>query len=323
LSAPVLEIDGLSIELSTPEGRARAVDNLSLSLGAGQTLALVGESGCGKSLTALAVLGLLPDAARVVAGTIRYRGRNILDFSPREWRRFRGREAGIVFQEPMTALNPVMRAGDQVAEAIRAHERVSARAARERATALLAAVGVPDPARRYDAYPHELSGGQKQRVGIAIALAANPRVLIADEPTTALDTTVQAQVLDLLAALGRERGLAVLLITHNLGVVAEIAHEVAVMYAGRVVERAAATDLFERPEHPYTRGLFGSLPRLAERRARLAAIPGTVPPPWDRPSGCAFRTRCPIAEERCAREDPELRPRGAARRVVACIKVEP
>ncbi len=319
---PLLEIADLRIEVAGPEGHAPAVDGVTLSLSPGKVVALVGESGCGKSLTALAALGLLPDAARVVGGAIRYRGRDVLGFSAREWRRYRGREVAIVFQEPMTALNPVMRVGDQVAEAIAAHEDVSWRAARERATALLAAVGIPDAARRRDAYPHELSGGQKQRVGIAIALAANPSVLLADEPTTALDATVQAQVLDLLARLGRERGLAILIITHNLGVVAELAQEVAVMYAGRIVERGPVEAIFARPLHPYTRGLFESLPRLGARRARLAAIPGTVPPPWERPSGCRFRTRCPIAEERCAREDPALRPRGPERREVACLKVE-
>jgi oligopeptide/dipeptide ABC transporter ATP-binding protein len=316
----LLEVRDLAIELRAPEGAARAVDGISLALEAGRVLALVGESGCGKSLTALAILGLLPDAARVAAGDIRYRGRSILTFGARAMRAFRGREVAIVFQEPMSALNPVMRAGEQVAEAIRAHEAVSARAARERAVGLLEAVGIPDPGRRAEAYPHELSGGMKQRVVIAIALAANPSVLIADEPTTALDATVQAQVLELLDRLRRERGLAVLLITHNLGVVAELADEVAVMYAGRIVERAPVADLFARPLHPYTRGLFGSLPRLGARKARLDAIPGTVPPPHARPSGCHFRTRCAIAEETCAATDPALEPRGAEGRLAACWK---
>jgi oligopeptide/dipeptide ABC transporter ATP-binding protein len=322
-SAPLLEIDRLAIEIATPEGRARAVDGVSIALEAGRVVALVGESGCGKSLTAYAALGLLPEVARVAAGEIRYRGRNIVGLPSREMRKLRGKEIAIVFQEPMSALNPVMRAGDQVAEAVRAHERVSAREARRRAEELLAAVGIPDPARRYDAWPHELSGGMKQRVVIAIALAARPSVLIADEPTTALDVTVQAQVLELLDRLRRERGLAVLLITHNLGVVAELADEVAVMYAGRIVERAAAPDLFARPAHPYTQGLFGSLPRLGARgpagRPRLAAIPGTVPAPTARPSGCAFRTRCPRADDDCARTDPRLEPR-AEGRLAACIK---
>jgi oligopeptide/dipeptide ABC transporter ATP-binding protein len=317
---PLLDIRDLAIDVTSPAGPARAVDGISLSVEAGRVLALVGESGCGKSLTALATLGLLPEAARVAGGEIRYRGRNVLAFSRREWRRFRGAEAGMIFQEPMSALNPVMRAGDQVAEAILAHERVSSREARRRAIELLASVGIPDAARRAEAFPHELSGGMKQRVVIAIALAASPSLLVADEPTTALDVTVQAQVLDLLSRLCRERGLAILLITHNLGVVGEVADEVAVMYMGRIVERAPVEELFAAPLHPYTRGLFDSLPQLGRRKERLAAIPGNVPPPHERPSGCAFRTRCAIAEGACAREDQRLAPR-ARGRLAACWKV--
>ncbi|HVY61627.1 MAG TPA: ABC transporter ATP-binding protein [Planctomycetota bacterium] len=313
---PALTVRGLAIEVAG----ARAVDGVSLELEPGKLLALVGESGSGKSLTALACVRLLPRAARVVAGEIRCRGRSVLDLDAAALRALRGKEIGFVFQEPMTALHPTIRVGEQVAEAILVHERVAPREARARATALLERVGIPEPARRYGAYAHELSGGQRQRVGIAMALAAGPSVLIADEPTTALDASVRKGILDLIGDLRRERGLAVLLVTHDLGVVAAAADEVAVLYAGRIVERAPAAVALEGPLHPYTRGLLRSIPRLdGARRARLDAIPGAIPPPRARPSGCRFRDRCAEAIADCATADPPL----AAKRpdhAVACIR---
>jgi oligopeptide/dipeptide ABC transporter ATP-binding protein len=311
---PLLEIDGLVVEVG---GGARAVDGVSLEVKAGRMLALVGESGSGKSLTALACVGLLPGGARVAAGRVRYRGRDLLGLPASALRAVRGREIGFVFQEPMTALHPTMRAGDQVAEAILVHERVSPREARARAVALLERVGIPEPARRAFSYPHALSGGQRQRVAIAIALAASPSVLLADEPTTALDPTLRREVMDLLASLMRERALGVLFVSHDLGLVADHAAEVAVLYAGRVVERGPSPAIFERPLHPYTRGLMRALPRLDLVRPRLEAIPGAVPSPGDRPGGCRFRSRCPDAQARCAEREPALDAREGGRGV-AC-----
>jgi oligopeptide/dipeptide ABC transporter ATP-binding protein len=318
---PLLVVEDLTIEVQTPEGPAEAVAGISLEVAAGRVTALVGESGSGKSLTALSILGLLPPAARVNRGRIRLGGLDLIRLGRRAMRSVRGGEVGMIFQEPMTALNPVMRVGDQVAEAVRAHTSASARAARARAEALFREVGIPEPRARLRAYPFELSGGMKQRVCIAIALAAYPKLLIADEPTTALDVTVQAQVLELLRTLGHTQGLGVLLITHDLGVVAEIADDVAVMYLGRIVERAPVASLFERPLHPYTQGLFRAVPKLGERRDRLDAVPGTVPPLSAIPSGCRFRTRCPLAETRCGEAEPPERRVGAGR-MAACVLVE-
>ncbi|GIW72625.1 MAG: dipeptide/oligopeptide/nickel ABC transporter ATP-binding protein [Planctomycetota bacterium] len=316
---PLLAVRQLRLEARGPEGRAVVVDGMDLEVHPGRVTALVGESGSGKSLSALAVLGLLPPGVRLVGGSAQLAGRGeLLGLAERQLRRVRGAEIGIVFQEPMSALNPVMRVGAQVREAIEAHPGPRGRAARARALELLRQVGIPEPELRYRSYPHELSGGMKQRVAIAIALAAGPRVLIADEPTTALDVTVQAQVLELLLRLGRERGLGLWLITHDLGVVAEMADEVVVMYAGAVVERAPAAELFARPLHPYTRGLLRSLPRVhGARRRRLEAIPGAVPPPHLRPGGCRFRNRCPLAAERCAEHEPPLAEQEPGRQV-AC-----
>jgi len=311
---PLLEVRDLVIEI----GGARALDGVSLSLEAGRMLALVGESGSGKSLTALACVGLLPPAARVTGGRVSLAGRALTGLSEGEMRRVRGREVGFVFQEPMTALHPTIPVGDQVAEGILVHERVPERLARARATALLERVGIPDPARRYASYAHELSGGQRQRVAIAIALAAGPKVLLADEPTTALDPSLRKEIMDLLASLMEERGLAVLFVSHDLALVADRAHEVAVLYAGRIAERAPREALFDRPLHPYTQGLLRALPRLDVARPRLEAIPGGVPSPRERPSGCRFRTRCPMAEARCAEREPALEPREDGAREVAC-----
>jgi len=312
----LLEIEDLRVEF----GAAAPVDGVSLALDAGRTLGLVGESGCGKTLTALAVMRLVPPPGHVGAGRIRFDGRDLLALDERAMRATRGRAIGMVFQEPMAALNPVLAVGAQIAEAAAVHGAGRA-AARARALEMLRLVEIADPERRADAYPHQLSGGMRQRVMLAMALACEPRMLIADEPTTALDVTIQAQVLDLLAALQRRLGMAVLLVTHDLGVVAERADDIAIMYAGRIVETGAAADVLAAPLHPYTRGLLASLPAPG-RRGRLEAIPGSVPDPLRLPSGCRFRDRCGDAIADCARIDPPLRTITSGRRV-ACIRVEP
>ena len=287
-------------------GRPRTiVDHLSISIAPGESLALVGESGSGKSLTALALMGLLPEPSVTVGGgSIRFRESDLLAMAPRERRRITGREISMVFQEPMTSLNPVMRAGDQIVEMIRAHERVGRRAATARAAELLASVRMPDPVARLRAWPHQLSGGQRQRVMIAIALACRPRLLIADEPTTALDVTVQAQILALLGELKREMDMAMLFITHDLGVVANIADRVAVMYCGRIVESGAVRDIFRRPSHPYTRGLLDCIPGAARAGEDLVAIPGQLPAPGEALAPCRFAPRCPRADARCRSVSP-------------------
>ena len=317
----LLAIDNLQIVFPTAAGAARAVDGISLGLARGETLGLVGESGCGKTLTALAILRLVPPPGRIAGGRIAFAGRDLLALPEAAMQAVRGGEIGMVFQEPMTALNPVLTVGAQIAEAVALHEAVGRRAAWARAVAMLRLVEIADPDQRADAYPHQLSGGMRQRVMLAMALAARPQLLIADEPTTALDVTIQAQILDLLARLRRELDMAVLLVTHDLGVVAERADRVAIMYAGRIVERGAARDVLGAPRHPYTHGLLGSIPRIgAERRDRLTAIPGIVPDLLARPSGCRFRDRCPDAIDDCARIDPPLVPVGNGREA-ACIRV--
>jgi peptide/nickel transport system ATP-binding protein len=292
-------------------GTARAVDGVSFDLYAGETLGVVGESGCGKTATSLSLLRLIPEPpGHILPGSlIELEGRNILGLSPRELQALRGREIAIVFQEPMTSLNPVLTVGEQVAEVVIVHERASRRAARARALELLQLVGIPEPGARLDAYPHELSGGMRQRVMIAMALACRPKVLIADEPTTALDVTIQAQILELLDHLQAELGMAVVLVTHDLGIVAGTADRVLVMYAGQIVEAAPTSELFARPLHPYTEGLLASIPRLDAPRGRLANIPGQVPAATAWPSGCRFHPRCPYAWDRCVAEDPGLGPR--------------
>jgi len=298
----LLAIEGLEVGFETEAGPVPVVRGVDLRVEAGRTLALVGESGCGKSVTALSVLGLLDPPGRVRAGRILFRGRDLVPLPQEELRRVRGRHIAMVFQEPMTSLNPVFRVGDQIGEVLRIHLGMDANAARRESVALLDRVGIPSPERRVDSYPHELSGGMKQRVMIAMALACRPELLIADEPTTALDVTIQAQILALLRELQQEFGMAVLLITHNLGVVAHTAQEVAVMYAGRIVERSPVRELFEEPAHPYTRALLRALP--GRTRGRLEAIPGTVPPPLEVPPGCPFADRCPEALPRCGGEVP-------------------
>ena len=304
MSERALEVEGLVVTFPGETGRTPVVDHLDLVLDAGETLALVGESGCGKSRTALSLLRLVPKPGRIEEGRIRIEGQDVLSLPIADLRSLRGRRAAMIFQEPMTSLNPVHTVGAQVVEAIRLHERVSAGEARRRAGELFARVGIPDPGARLDAYPHQLSGGMKQRVMIAIALAAKPRLLIADEPTTALDVTIQAQILDLLRDLRRDSGMALLLITHDLGIVNEVADRVAVMYAGQLVEQGSREAVLGKPRHPYTQGLLRSIPARAARGARLTEIRGSVPSASAWPTGCRFHPRCPIAFEPCPRIDP-------------------
>jgi len=320
---PLLDVEDLRVHYPGSRGPVRAVDGVTFSLRRGETYALVGESGCGKSATALAIVRLV-EPGRVVSGHVRLEGREILGLSEREMRHVRGARIGFVFQEVSAALNPVMRIGDQVAEAVRAHRRLSRAAARAEAVRLLGLVALPDPASQARAYAHELSGGMKQRAMLAIALACAPALLIADEPTTALDVTIQAQILDVLRRLRRELGLTVLLITHDLGVVAENADRVGIMYAGRIVEEAPVADLFRTPLHPYTRGLLLSLPGNAGSEAgargdrRLRVLPGAVPDPESPPPGCRFHPRCAERFEPCDREEPADENVGAESRV-ACF----
>ena len=302
VSLMVLAIDELTVDFATDRGTLRAVDGVSLAVASGRTLAVVGESGSGKSVTALAAMGLLPGSARI-GGRITLDGETL---TPDRQRALRGGAMAMIFQEPMTSLNPAFTAGEQVAEALRIHRNLARRAAFDAAIAMLERVRIPDAARRARQYPHQFSGGMRQRVMIAIALACAPRLLLADEPTTALDVTVQAQILALLDTLKRETGTAVVLITHDLGVVADHADDVAVMYAGRVVERAPAARIFAHPEHPYTVGLLGAVPKLTGGEARLASIAGTVPDMRKPPPGCRFAPRCPFALPRCIAEAPPL-----------------
>jgi peptide/nickel transport system ATP-binding protein len=307
----VLAIDDLTVDFTTDRGTLRAVDGVSLAVASGRTLAVVGESGSGKSVTALAAVGLLPGSARI-GGRIALDGEPL---TPDRQRALRGGAMAMIFQEPMTSLNPAFTAGEQVAEALRIHRGLPPRAAFEAGVAMLDRVRIPDAERRARQYPHQFSGGMRQRVMIAIALACAPRLLLADEPTTALDVTVQAQILALLDTLKRETGTAVVLITHDLGVVADHADDVAVMYAGRVVERAPAARLFAQPEHPYTVGLLGAVPKLAGGAGRLASIAGTVPDMRSPPRGCRFAPRCPFVIARCVAEAPplmEMAPRHAS-----------
>ena len=311
----VLDVENLRVSFPAARDRVYPVDGVSFSLDRGETLALVGESGCGKSLTSLALLRLVPPPGRVEEGsTIRLGDTDVLALRGEALRRIRGRRIGMVFQDPMTSLNPVFTVGDQIAEGVRAHFAVSRGEARRRALELLREVGIPDPTARLDAYPHQLSGGMRQRVMIAIALSAEPEILVADEPTTALDVTVQAQILEVLDRLRDRRGMAVLLITHDLGIVAGRADRVAVMYAGQIVEEAPTAALFARPSHPYTQGLFASVPRITGPVERLSPIGGSVPPPGAWPSGCRFRPRCPQAFDK-SETMPPLLPVGPGHRM--------
>ncbi|MCH7874790.1 MAG: ABC transporter ATP-binding protein [Gemmatimonadetes bacterium] len=304
----LLAVRDLTTTFETADGVARAVDGVSFDLAEGETLALVGESGSGKTVTALSILRLIPEpAGRIAPGSrIEFAGRDLLSLSPRELREVRGAEIAMIFQEPMTSLNPVLTVGTQIAETVLAHEAASKREARERALDMLRLVGIADAESRLKSYPHELSGGMRQRVMIAIALVCRPRILIADEPTTALDVTIQAQILDLLTDLKRRLGMAMILITHNLGIAAGIADRVAVMYGGRIVEVAPTVDLYREPAHPYTDGLLRAAPRLDGPDRPTPSIPGSVPPATDWPSGCRFHPRCQYAWERCQSEPPLL-----------------
>jgi peptide/nickel transport system ATP-binding protein len=303
----LLEVKDLGTWFYTRQGIVKAVDNVDFQVAAGETLAIVGESGCGKSMTALSLMRLIPDPpGRIVSGTVKLGGRELLTLSEEEMRRVRGNEISMIFQEPMTSLNPVMTIGKQISEALILHRDMDRKAALKRAVEMLDLVRIPEPAQRAKEYPHQLSGGMRQRAMIAMALACNPKVLIADEPTTALDVTIQAQILELIVELQREFSAAVILITHDLGVVAEMADDVAVMYAGQIVERAPVRDLFARPEHPYTVGLLGSIPRLDEKRERLPSIEGRVPDMTRPPVGCRFAARCPFVEPACRDAEPAL-----------------
>jgi len=323
---PLLEVTDLRTYFTTDAGVARAVDGVSLQVGTGETLGIVGESGCGKTVTALSVLGLIPSPpGEIVAGSsIRFNDEELLGVKPARLREIRGNAISMIFQEPMTSLNPVLTVGHQIEEVLRLHRGLNKRDARATGVALLAEVGIPDPDQRFDAYPHQMSGGMLQRVMIAIALSCEPRLLIADEPTTALDVTIQAQILDLLVSLQRKHGMALLLITHDLGVIAEVCDRVVVMYGGQIVETGATEEILTRPEHPYTQGLLASLPGIGDRDVRLNPIPGTVPSAVDWPDGCRFRDRCSFAWERCAESAPDLLPVDAgSSRSARCWLVDP
>ena len=303
----LLDVQGLTTAFMTGRGEITAIEEVSFSLKEGEILGIVGESGSGKSVTALTIMGLLPQPpARIAAGKVMFHGQELTKLSSREMQRIRGPGIAMIFQEPMTSLNPVFSIGDQIMETIRAHENLPAAALRKRAIDMLDKVGIPSAARRLDDYPHQMSGGQRQRVMIAIALACNPKLLIADEPTTALDVTIQAQILDLLMDLRDEFRMAIMIITHNMGVIAETADRVLVMYAGRVIEEAPVARVFDHPIHPYTRGLLECVPSITEDRARLIAIPGTLPDPARRPPGCRYSVRCRYALPSCSDALPPL-----------------
>jgi len=317
----LLEVENLQTHFRTMDGVNRAVDGVSFHVRSGETLAIVGESGCGKSVTAMSILRLIPEPPGKIAGAIKFQGRDLLKCSDREMRAIRGNEISMIFQEPMTSLNPVLTNGRQIGETLRLHQGLSKQQAEDRAVEMLKLVGIPEPGRRVREYPHQLSGGMRQRVMIAIALACNPKLLIADEPTTALDVTIQAQILDLMRDLKNTVGAAIVLITHDLGVVAEVAERVVVMYAGKKVEEADVNSLFRTPRHPYTQGLLGSVPKLGSsltgETTRLAEIPGLVPSLKQKIPGCVFATRCPSATDLCRAVAPALQQK-APGHIVAC-----
>ena len=325
MTGRLLEIAGLKVHFRTDDGMVRAVDGVDIGVDRGETVCVVGESGCGKTVTAKTVLKLIDmPPGRIVAGSIHWQGRDLVRLPPSAMRAIRSKEIGFIFQEPMTSLNPVYTVGDQIAETVRQHEGLSRRAALDRAAEMLSLVHIPNASRRVHDYPHQFSGGMRQRVMIAMALSCNPQLVIADEPTTALDVTIQAQILDLLNEMKQRLGMAVLLITHAMGVVAETAQRVVVMYAGKVVEEAPVGDLFARPLHPYTQGLIRSIPRLdlaATEHRRLEAIPGTVPSLLNPPAGCRFAARCRHATPECSAAEPALR-EAAPGHKVACIHAE-
>jgi peptide/nickel transport system ATP-binding protein/oligopeptide transport system ATP-binding protein len=320
VNEPVLEVKDLQTHFFTDDGVVKAVNGVSFQVYPGETLGVVGESGCGKSVTALSILRLIASPpGKIVGGQILYKGKDLVTASESEMRKIRGNEISMIFQEPMTSLNPVYTCGDQIMEAIRLHQKVSKREARSRAIEMLKLVGIPLPEQRVDEYPHQLSGGMRQRVMIAMALSCHPSVLIADEPTTALDVTIQAQILELLGRLQAELGMAIIMITHDLGVVAEVADHVAVMYGGQIQEYADVETLFEQTTHPYTGGLLASIPKLGESVERLRVIPGAVPNPLDFPPGCTFHPRCHLAIDDCKRIDPQLLPYDGGH-LVRCLR---
>ncbi len=303
----LLKIEGLTTEFMTDEGSARAVDGAGFEIGYGETVGLVGESGCGKSVTALSIMRLISDPpGRITNGSILFEGRDLLSLTEKEMRKIRGNEIAMIFQEPLTSLNPVFTCGEQIREAISLHQRVGRKQSHEKAVEMLCLVRIPDPEQRYYSYPHQMSGGMRQRVMIAMALSCQPKLLIADEPSTALDVSVQAQIMELLVDLKEEMSMSVLLITHDLAVVAQMAEKVIIMYAGTAVEQAPVRELFSDPQHPYTRGLLASIPRLNSGVSRLPVIDGKVPDPLRLPPGCRFSDRCSKRESRCFRQEPPM-----------------
>ena len=321
MTEPLLSLRHLVVAFDTDEGYLRAVDDVSFDVAPGRTLGIVGESGCGKSVTSLSIMRLVPSPPGIIEnGQALFAGRDLFRLSETEMRKLRGNEISMIFQEPMTSLNPVYTVGSQIIEAIRLHQDLSRRAARARAIELLDLVGIPAPSERIDSYPHTLSGGMRQRAMIAMALACEPRLLIADEPTTALDVTIQAQILDLLRSLQAELGMSIIFITHDLGVMAEFAHEIVVMYAGKIVEHAETHTLFRNPRHPYTLGLLQSLPSARNRGHRLRTIPGIVPDLRSLPPGCRFQDRCSLVHDDCRIEEPHLRQVGQSE--AACFYAE-
>jgi oligopeptide/dipeptide ABC transporter ATP-binding protein len=304
----LLEVKNLKTYFYTDDGVAKAVDDVSFSLNKGETLGLVGESGCGKSVSALSIMRLIPDPpGKIAGGEIFFKGKNILNVTEKEMQGIRGNDIGMIFQEPMTSLNPVFTCGNQIEEAVILHQKLSKEDAKIKAIEMLNLVGIPAPEQRYNEYPHQLSGGMRQRIMIAMALSCNPELLIADEPTTALDVTVQAQILELINKLQRELGMGVIMITHDLGVIAEVSTKVAVMYASKVAEYGKVDQIFYNPKHPYTIGLLNSIPKLNKSKSRLATIEGNVPPPTSYPKGCHFCTRCTFAIEKCWTEEPPVK----------------
>ncbi len=303
----LLEVKNLRTYFYTDDGVSKAVDDVSFSLDRGETLGLVGESGCGKSVSALSIMRLIPDPpGKIVGGEIFFEGKNLLEFDEKQMQELRGNDIGMIFQEPMTSLNPVFTCGDQIGEAVMLHQNLTKEQAKEKAIEMLRLVGIPAPEQRYGEYPHQLSGGMRQRVMIAMALSCKPELLIADEPTTALDVTVQAQILELIGKLQKEFGMGVIMITHDLGVIAEVCTKVAVMYASKIVEYGSVDEIFYNPKHPYTIGLMSSIPKLNKKKARLSTIEGSVPPPTHYPVGCHFCTRCTYAVDKCWKEEPPL-----------------
>ncbi|MGG1619288.1 ABC transporter ATP-binding protein [Paenibacillus sp. NRS-1781] len=321
MTTKLLEVNHLKTYFKTEDGIVPSVNGVSFTVNPGETVAIVGESGSGKSVTSLSIMGLVATPGKVVGGEILLEGRDLLKLSKGEMRKYRGNEVSMIFQEPMSSLNPVFTIGNQISEVIRQHQKLSKSEARQKSIEMLERVGIPGASKVVSYFPHQLSGGMRQRVMIAMALACQPKLLIADEPTTALDVTIQAQILNLIHKLSKEENTGIILITHDLGVVAEMADRVVVMYAGEVVEEADVFDLFEKPGHPYTIGLLGSLPKLTEQREWLDSIPGTVPNMMQMPSGCPFHPRCPYAQEQCTKIHPEIQAK-AQGHYVRCLRME-